>query len=162
MSEEIRLDPQYKALIRATQAGLPLTPQPYRDIGQLLDMPADEVMRRMRRMLELGVIRRIGAIPNHYAIGYVSNGMSVWDVEDHRADDLGEQVADSGLVSHCYLRRRQPPLWPYNLFAMIHGRSRDDVEAKVRQVADILGPASRGHEVLYSSRILKKTGLRLP
>ncbi|MBF0094542.1 MAG: Lrp/AsnC family transcriptional regulator, partial [Alphaproteobacteria bacterium] len=62
--------------------------------------------------------------------------------------------------SHCYLRPRHPPLWPYNLFAMVHGRGRDEVEAKVREIAALLGPSARAHEVLYSSKILKKTGLR--
>ena len=64
-------------------------------------------------------------------------------------------------VSHCYHRPRHPPLWPYNLFAMVHGRSRDEVTAKVAEIARLLGPRARRHDVLYSSRILKKTGLRL-
>jgi DNA-binding Lrp family transcriptional regulator len=76
-------------------------------------------------------------------------------------DELGHTLARSGLVSHCYLRARHPPQWPYNLFAMVHGRDRGEAEAKLRTIAGILGGAARTHEVLYSSRILKKTGLRL-
>ncbi|HWQ37999.1 MAG TPA: AsnC family transcriptional regulator [Burkholderiales bacterium] len=157
----MQLDALDRAIVRATQSGLPLTPRPYHDVAELIGISAEEVMERMKRMLRLGVIRRIGAIPNHYAIGYVANGMSVWDVDDAVVDDLGERLALSGLVSHCYLRRRQPPLWPYNLFAMVHGHDRAQVEEKVRRIAELLGSASRGYEVLYSSRILKKTGLRL-
>ena len=65
-------------------------------------------------------------------------------------------------MSHCYRRPRHLPDWPYNLFAMVHGRSRAEVEEKVKHIAGVLGAACRAHEVLYSTRILKKTGLRLP
>ena len=117
--------------------------------------------RRLRRLLESGVIRRIGAVPNHYALGYTANGMSVWDVPDERIDVLGEAVGRLPFVTHCYHRPRALPLWPYNLFAMVHGKSRDEVEVQVKQIAALLGAESRAHDVLYSSRILKKTGLRI-
>jgi hypothetical protein len=90
-----------------------------------------------------------------------ANGMSVWDVTDEDAVDLGAKVGALDFVSHCYLRPRALPDWPYNLFAMLHGSTRDEVEAKRGQVAALLGPACRGHDILYSTRILKKTGLRL-
>jgi DNA-binding Lrp family transcriptional regulator len=106
-------------------------------------------------------VRRIGAVPNHYALGYRANGMSVWDVPDERASELGRRVGALPFVSHCYRRPRHLPAWPYNLFAMVHGRGRDEVEDKVGRIAALLGPADRGHAVLYSTRILKKTGLRI-
>ncbi len=118
-------------------------------------------MRRLRRLLETGVIRRIGAVPNHYALGYRSNGMSVWDVEDARVAELGRRVGALPGVSHCYRRPRHLPEWPYNLFAMLHGQTRETVMADVARIAAMLGPACRGHDVLYSTAILKKTGLRL-
>ena len=155
------LDSKDRAIIRATQAGLPLVPEPYAAVGELLGMSGAEVMARMQRMLDLGVIRRIAAVPNHYAIGYTANGMSVWDVPDEQVDELGMRVGALECVSHCYRRTRHPPEWPYNLFAMVHGRSRTEVEEKVREIAAVLGPACKGHEVLYSTRILKKTGVRL-
>jgi DNA-binding Lrp family transcriptional regulator len=155
------LDPKDRAIIRATQAGLPLVPQPYAAVGEPLGMSSAEVMARMQRMLDLGVIRRIAAVPNHYALGYTANGMSVWDVPDARVDELGLRIGALECVSHCYCRPRHPPDWPYNLFAMVHGRSRAEVEEKVDQITAVLGAACRAHEVLYSTRILKKTGLRL-
>jgi DNA-binding Lrp family transcriptional regulator len=112
-------------------------------------------------MIETGVVRRIGAVPNHYALGYRANGMSVWDVPDERVGALGRRIGALDFVSHCYHRPRHPPVWPYNLFAMVHGRTRDEVEAKVAEIAAILGDDCRTHTVLYSTRILKKTGLRL-
>jgi DNA-binding Lrp family transcriptional regulator len=156
-----RLDAVDRRIIVATQDGLPRVPRPYHAIAAQVGVSAEEVMRRLRRMLESGVIRRIGAVPNHYILGYKANGMSVWDVPSARIRELGEQIGALDFVSHCYHRPRHLPDWPYNLFAMVHGRDRAEVEAKVAQIAALLGAADRGHTVLYSTRILKKTGLRL-
>lgn len=150
-----------RAIIGVTQGGLPLHPRPYQQVAELAGIPEDEVIERMQRMLDAGVIRRIGAVPNHYALGYRANGMSVWDVPDEQVGELGREIGALDSVSHCYHRPRHLPLWPYNLFAMVHGHSRDEVEEKVAQIARRLGGRCRSHEVLYSTRILKKTGLRL-
>ncbi len=155
------LDDLDRRIIAATQTGLPLVPRPYHALAETLGVAAEEVMDRLRRMQERGVVRRIGAVPNHYALGWTANGMSVWDVEDTRIAELGPAVGALDFVSHCYHRPRHLPLWPYNLFAMVHGRGRDEVEDKVVRIANLLGSASRGHEVVYSTRILKKTGLRI-
>ncbi len=155
------LDAVDRQLIVETQDGLPLVSRPYHALAERLGMTPEDVMARMQRMLERGIIRRIGAVPNHYALGYVANGMSVWDVPDPCVQEIGEQLGELDFVSHCYHRPRILPEWPYNLFAMVHGRSREEVEAHVRTIARILGQYARAHAVLYSTRILKKTGLRL-
>jgi DNA-binding Lrp family transcriptional regulator len=155
------LDAIDRLLIRLTQAGLPLVPQPYRDLGDAIGIGEDEVILRTRRMLDRGVIRRIAAVPNHYALGYRANGMSVWDVPDERADEMGRAVGALPFVTHCYRRPRYLPDWPYNLFAMVHGQTRAEVAEKVAAIEALIGPECRGHEVLYSTRILKKTGLRI-
>ena len=150
-----------RRLVVATQAGLPLEPEPYAAVARAVGIAPEEVIRRLQRMLDTGVIRRIGAVPNHYTLGFRGNGMSVWDVADARVEDLGMRVGALGFVSHCYLRPRVPPVWRYNLFAMVHGRDREEVEAKAAAIGAMLGDACRAHEVLYSTRILKKTGMRL-
>ena len=150
-----------RCLIVATQEGFPRVSQPYHAIAKQLGISPDEVMARLRRMLDSGIIRRIGAVPNHYALGYQANGMSVWDVSEGSMRELGPKIGDLDFVSHCYHRPRHLPDWPYNLFAMVHGRDRAEVEAKVALIAALLGDADHGHTVLYSTRILKKTGLRL-
>ncbi|MDJ0951718.1 MAG: AsnC family transcriptional regulator [Alphaproteobacteria bacterium] len=155
------LDEVDRRIVVATQAGLPLVPRPYHAVAEELGLDPDTVMGRMRRMLATGVIRRIGAVPNHYALGLRANGMSVWDVADEGVAALGRQVGALDFVSHCYHRPRHLPIWPYNLFAMVHGKSRAEVADKVASIADLLGAACRGHDVLYSTRILKKSGLRL-
>lgn len=161
MKDPRRLDDADRRIIRATQSGLPLIAEPYQAIGEQIGLSADEVMSRLNAMLQAGIIRRIGVVPNHYRIGYRANGMTVWDVEDAWIDEMGVQVGALSFVSHCYHRPRSLPEWPYNLFAMVHAHGREQVEDKARQIGDLLGSRCRGHATLYSTRILKKTGLRI-
>ncbi len=148
-------------IIRATQAGLPVCARPYHRVAKDLGLDVEEVMGRLRAMQDAGVIRRIAAVPNHYRLGFRANGMSVWDVADDRMAVLGPRVGELECVSHCYRRPRRQPVWPYNLFAMVHGRTREEVMAGVDGIAGLLGDACRRHDVLFSTEILKKTGLRL-
>ena len=155
------LDEFDRQLIAATQGGLPLVPRPYDAVGERLGVSGQQVRERLAQMLESGLIRRIGAVPNHYRLGFTANGMSVWDVDDALVDQLGERIGQLPGVSHCYRRPRRLPSWPYNLFAMLHGRTRAEVEQQAVQLRELLGTACRGHDILYSTAILKKTGLRL-
>lgn len=150
-----------RALISATQGGLPLVARPYEAVGAMLGAPGEAVRARLAQMLDDGLVRRIGAVPNHYRLGFSANGMTVWDVDDARVDALGERIGALPGVSHCYRRPRRLPDWPYNLFAMVHGRSRAEVERQARAIEQLLGAACRRSDILYSSAILKKTGLRL-
>ena len=161
MATAPELDTLDHAIVRFTQTGLPLVPRPYHEVARQVGATPAQVMQRLQRMLDLGVIRRIAAVPNHYAIGYSANGMSVWDVPDARVDELGHRVGELPCVSHCYRRPRHLPQWRYNLFAMVHGHAREEVQEKVRAIAALLGEDCLAHEVLYSTRILKKTGLRI-
>ena len=155
------LDAMDRRLIAATQQGLPLVREPYRELAGRLGLDEAEIIARLKRLLDDGAIRRIGAIPNHYALGFTANGMSVWDVADELVAEIGARVGALDFVTHCYERPRHLPLWPYNLFAMVHGRSSDEVRSKVGEIAALIGPAACGHDVLFSTRILKKTGLRI-
>jgi siroheme decarboxylase len=150
-----------RELIAATQTGLPLVPRPYEAVGAMLGVSGQQVRERLASMLEEGLIRRIGAVPNHYRLGYVANGMTVWNVDDALVDVLGERVGALPAVSHCYRRPRRLPLWPYNLFAMVHGRTREQVELQAQAIRELLGEHCSGSDILYSTAILKKTGLRL-
>lgn len=155
------LDNIDRKIIQATQTGLPLVSEPYRAIAEQLNLTEYDVMLRMQKMLEIGIIRRIGAIPNHYKLGFISNGMSVWNVPDEVVDEYGRKIGELPFVSHCYRRPRHLPLWHYNLFAMVHGKTKEEVEEKVEQIALLLGENALDHQILYSRKILKKTGLRL-
>lgn len=150
-----------RAIIAATQEGLPLVPRPFEAVALAVGASEAQVMERMRKMGETGVIRRIAAIPNHYALGLRHNGMTVWDVDDESVMELGSKVGALRFVTHCYRRPRIEGQWPYNLFAMVHGHSREEALDKAEQIRALLGDACRGHDILFSTRILKKTGFRL-
>jgi DNA-binding Lrp family transcriptional regulator len=148
-------------IIKATQAELPLTSQPYQAIADELGINVKIVMQRMTAMQEQGVIRRIGAVPNHYRLGYKFNGMTVWNIADEYVDEMGGCVGKLDFVSHCYHRPRHLPEWPYNLFAMVHSKTEAGVKEQQEMIAELLGEYNLGQDVLYSTRILKKTGMRI-
>jgi len=155
------IDSADRKIISATQQGLPLTLNPYHVVAQEVGMDVKEVIQRIKNMTESGVIRRTGIVPNHYKLGFTANGMSVWNVPEFKIMQLGEKIGALDFVSHCYQRPRFLPQWPYNLFAMVHGRSKGEVLEKVQSIAKLLGQDNICHQVLFSSRILKKTGLRI-
>lgn len=160
-TQEVIIDSVDRQIIEATQSGLPLTRTPYQDIAQQLDIALEELLKRLNSLQDRGIIRRIGIIPNHYKLGFKANGMSVWNVPDKKTAELGKLIGSLDYVSHCYKRPRFLPHWPYNLFAMVHGQTREEVMLKVEEIAQLLQEHSRGHDVLFSKRILKKAGLRL-
>ncbi len=155
------IDAKDREIIEALQGGLPLVPAPYARVASDMGMDQDELLLRLADLKSSGVIRRIAAAPNHYKLGMTSNGMTVWDVQDDRVTELGTQIGALPFVTHCYERPRALPDWPYNLFAMVHGTDPDEVEEKRAEITAILGDACRAKDILYSTRILKKTGLRL-
>jgi len=154
-------DPIDRKIIGLTQTGLPLVRHPYSEIAEQAGCSSQQVKQRLAGMLRSGAIRRIGAVPNHYRLGLKANGMTVWDVADAHVRELGECIGRLDFVSHCYLRPRHAPLWRYNLFAMVHGRDRAEVDTRVAHIASLIGEKCSAHETLFSSAILKKTGMRL-
>lgn len=157
----MKLDNIDRQIITATQAGLTLTPHPYQTIAGTLGISAKTVMQRMSAMQVQGIIRRIAVVPNHYRLGYKFNGMTVWNIADEHVDEMGERVGQLDFVSHCYHRPRHLPEWPYNLFAMVHSKSEAGVKRQQEIISELLGKYNQGYDVLYSTRILKKTGLRI-
>lgn len=147
-------------IMRVTQAGLPLVSKPYHAVAEQLHLPVHIVMARFEAMQKNGVIRRIGVVPNHYKLGYTFNGMTVWNVPDGSVDLLGKIIGGLPFVSHCYHRPRHLPDWNYNLFAMVHAKTEAEVNHQIDQIVVLLGEFNLGHDVLYSTKILKKTGFR--
>ncbi|HEY5702320.1 MAG TPA: Lrp/AsnC family transcriptional regulator [Gammaproteobacteria bacterium] len=150
-----------RLIIKYTQEGLPVCARPYHIIAEKVGVDVKTVMERIKAMQLSGIIRRIGVVPNHYNLGFRANGMTVWDIEDERISELGSKIGELDFVSHCYRRPRHLPEWPYNLFAMIHGRDKHTTDQYINQIREILGDAARSYDVLYSTRLLKKTGLRI-
>ncbi|WP_460115117.1 siroheme decarboxylase subunit beta [Pseudomonas sp. H2_D02] len=147
-------------LVELTQAGLPLLEDPWSWLAEQLGLSVESTLNLLKRLEAEGAIRRIAAVPNHYRLGYRHNGMTVWDVADADMPRLGALLGAQPFVSHCYRRPRRPG-WRYNLFAMVHGRSREEIDSYREHLRYLLGDACAADDMLVSSRILKKTGLRL-
>jgi len=151
------LSREQKNLVRAIQEGLPLTEEPFAGVARRLGLSVDRLLAGVRDLLAEGIIRRFGVLLDHRRLGYVANGMAVFRVEDSRADEVGHVLAARQDVTHCYLRATAPG-WPYNLFAMMHGRRREDVRAAADRLAAELGVAE--HEVLFSVAEYKRTTMK--
>ena len=156
-----QLDDIDRKLISVTQSGFAIEPCPYQSIANNIGISQDDAIQRLKKLLCSGIIRRIGAVPNHYKLGLTANGMTVWDVDDTQIKKLGNLIGQLDFVSHCYQRPRHLPMWSYNMFAMVHGANKDEVDEKVKHIEQLLGSNCKAHETLFSSAILKKTGLRL-
>jgi len=152
-------------LVLAIQDGLPVTATPYADVAAEIDADVDWVVETIKRFDAEDKVRRVGVIPNHYALGYSENGMTVWDVPDEVIDEVGPAIAEFDFVTHCYERPRHDGVWPYNFFAMTHGRSEAESEERIGQVRDRMAEywdvTEDDWDTLFSTRILKKTGIRL-
>ncbi len=158
---EYHLDDTDRKIISVTQSGLSIEQEPYKKVANNIGISQDEVLQRLKQLLSCGIIRRIGAVPNHYKLGLTANGMTVWDVGDSKVSELGNIIGQLDFVSHSYQRPRHLPIWRYNMFAMVHGSNKDEVNEKVKQIENLLGKNCKAHETLFSTAILKKTGLRL-
>jgi len=159
------LTPDELDLVLEIQGGLPVTGTPYADVAEAIGADTEWVVETIKRFDLEGKVRRVGAIPNHYALGYSENGMTVWDVPDEIVDEVGPAIAEFDFVTHCYERPRHEGVWPYNFFAMTHGRSEAESERRIEQVRDRMSEywdvADEDWDTLFSTRILKKTGIRV-
>ena len=149
-----------RALLLIVQEGIPLAAEPYAEIARRLGTSEERVLAMVRSLLERGVIKRLCAVPNHYALGVTANGMAVWNVPNSRISETGRRLGQRPEVTHCYRRPRRRR-WPYNLFAMVHGTSREEVLSKVAEISEEMGLAAYKHDVLFSTRLLKKQGMRV-
>ncbi|MFB6302967.1 MAG: Lrp/AsnC family transcriptional regulator [Haloferacaceae archaeon] len=159
------LTPDERDLVVEIQGGLPTTETPYCDVADALGVDVEWVCRTIKRFDAEGKVRRVGVVPNHYALGYTENGMTVWDVPDGAVDEVGPAVAALDFVTHCYRRPRHEGVWPYNFFAMTHGRTAEESERRIERVREVMadhwdvGPDD--WTTLFSTDVLKKTGIRL-
>jgi DNA-binding Lrp family transcriptional regulator len=152
------VDDHDRRLLAAIQHGLPLVSRPYTEIAARLNMPESEVIARLQRLKDSGVIRRFGVVVRHHELGYAANAMVVWDVPDDQVSALGRCLADFDFITLCYRRPRHLPQWRYNLYCMIHGKSREEVRAHLEWMVNHCGLQSLPHEVLFSCRRFKQRG----
>jgi siroheme decarboxylase len=149
-----------RRLLAALHDGLPLVPQPFAALGAKLGMAEQDVIAALARLQAEGVITRLGVIVRHHEVGYRANAMVVWDVPDEQVAGAGRTLAALPFVTLCYRRPRRPPVWPYNLFCMIHGRERARVEAQIDEAAKAAHLEHVRRAVLFSRRRFKQRGAR--
>ena len=160
-----RDDEMTAALIGAISRGLPLVSRPYAALAEELKCSEQAVIDGIARLAARGDLKRFGVIVRHRQLGYRANAMVVWDVPDSRVEEAGCRMSNFEFVTLCYQRPRRPPLWPYNLFCMIHGRDRDAVSDQVELVAAQCGLMDVAQRILFSRRCFKQRGAayqRLP
>jgi DNA-binding Lrp family transcriptional regulator len=151
-------DANDRNVLGAIEEGLPLTPRPYRYAGGKIGLGEGEVIARMRKLAETGVVSRFGCVVRHRSLGYTANAMAVWDVPDEIVGRVAHRMTGDPRVTLCYRRRRRRPDWPYNLFCMVHAKSRADALATI---GDLNAAAETGpfdQSVLFSTRCFKQRG----
>lgn len=152
------LNGQDRTIIGALQDGLPLVPEPYAELAERAGMSEAELIAGIGELVDRDVIKRFGIVVRHHELGYRANAMVVWDVPDTDVREVGRLMASFPFVTLCYRRPRRLPLWPYNLFSMIHGKDRRSVEGLVADLIDDLDLDGMAHEILFSRRRFKQRG----
>ena len=147
-----------RRLIEAVQQGLPVTQRPYADIGEKLGLHETEVIERLSRLKQKGLIKRLGVIVKHRKLGYSANAMIVFDVPDHLTDQIGSHISRFDFVTLCYQRPRSGAEWPYNLYCMIHGKTRDTVLQQLEHLCQTYDLSKFNREVLFSRCCFKQRG----
>jgi siroheme decarboxylase len=145
-----------KAVIRATQGDMPIIEEPYAPAAQKLNIPQAQLLTHLEQMQERKLLRRVAAILFHRRAGFSANGMGVWKVPDEQIMELGPRMAAFRGISHCYQRPTYQD-WPYSIFTMAHGRSKEECDAILDSIAADTGVTERA--TLYSSTEFKKIRL---
>ncbi len=149
-----------RLLLAQAADGLPLVPSPYAALGRAAGVSEGETIARLAALKAAGAIKRLGLIVRHHELGYRANAMVAWDVPDAQVDAVGTRMASIPFITLCYRRRRAPPQWPYNLFAMIHGTDRAVVLGQIDQLNRELGLEPAPRAVLFSRSRFKQRGAR--
>ena len=149
-----------RELIALIQGGLPLVARPYAYLGEQLGIDESVVLERIEELQNCGLIKRMGVVVRHRALGYRANAMVVWEIPSGDVERIGKLLAAEECVTLCYQRPRRLPDWPYNLFCMIHGRERASVLRRLEMIIEHHGLHELQHKVLFSGRCFKQRGAR--
>ncbi|NOQ65128.1 MAG: AsnC family transcriptional regulator [Methyloprofundus sp.] len=152
------IDPIDLELIVAIQEGLPIVSRPYAQIAAQLGLTESDIIERLTQLKQQGLIKRLGVIVKHSRLGYRSNAMVVFDIPDKIVTQKGQKISELAFVNLCYLRPRHGEKWPYNLFCMIHGKSRTRVLQQIEQLIQESALENYAHDILFSQRCFKQRG----
>ena len=151
--KELKLTPLHHKVIRAAQYDLEIAPEPFKKIVIELDISYELFFKTLTELKAVGVMRRFASILNHRKAGFNANAMVVWDIDEKYGEQIGKTAASFSAVSHCYLRPKYPN-WPYNLFTMVHGKTKDETNSIINDISREI--QAKSYMPLYSSREFKK------
>ncbi|WP_258360555.1 Lrp/AsnC family transcriptional regulator [Moorella sulfitireducens] len=146
-----------KELVRQLQGDIPLVSRPFLPVAEKLGISEAEVLEHIRHLRAEGIIRRFGAALRHREAGITANAMVVWQLPPEELKRAGEKLATFPEVTHCY-QRRQHPDWPYNLYAVIHCRTREACEKLAARLAAAIG--HNNYHLVFSTEELKKESMQ--
>ncbi len=152
------IEPIDLELIAAVQSGLPIASRPYELIAKQLGLDEIEVIERLGKLKQQGLIKRLGVIVKHRRLGYQSNAMVVFNIPDTLVNQIGERISQFHFINLCYQRPRHGEQWPYNLFCMIHGKSRETVLQQLHYLIASCALEHYAHDILFSRRCFKQRG----
>jgi len=150
---EVNMTPLHHAIVRKAQYDIEMVSEPFKKMVDELGIDYDKFFGILKELQEAGYMRRFASILNHRKAGFNANAMVVWDVDEDKGEEIGATAAEFSAVSHCYLRPKYPN-WPYNLFTMVHGKTTDETNGIIEEMAKEI--ESKSHRPLYSSREFKK------
>ncbi len=144
-----------KRIIKILQDNFPLTKRPFLEVAKILNISEEEVINRIRKMIEKGIVRKLSASVRHRKLGYLYNAMVAWKVPKDRVESVCKIFSKFENVSHCYERETIKGKWEYNIYTVVHGKTRDDVEKTVNVMKELSG--IKDFIILYSTKEFKKT-----
>lgn len=145
-------------ILAAIEDGLPLVERPYRAVAEKLQRTEEDIVARLGHLIAAGVVTRFGCVVRHDKFGYRANAMAVWDIPDASVDAIARVFARHSGVTLCYCRPRHLPVWPYNIFCMVHARSRSDAFAVIDDLNLQADTGLASQAVLFSKRCFKQRG----
>ncbi len=146
-----------KLIIKALQEDFPLCEEPYKILAARVGMSEDEFLRRVRQLVDEKKIRKMGAVLRHREVGFNANALCAWHVPTDELDAIAHAMSSHAAISHCY-DRTPAPNWNYNLYTMIHAKTRDECEKIIGELSNLTGVTD--YKILYTKREWKKTGMK--
>jgi len=151
---------QQKKILTELVNGLPICEEPYKDLAYKVGISQAQLFEFIHELIDSNVIHRFGMIVDHEAVGYKENAIVVWDIPDEEVDQIGALLGLQEKISLCYRRPRQLPDWPYNLFTLIHGKTKHDVISELNNIIKANRIENYACDVLISAETFKCSGKR--
>jgi len=151
---------QQKKILMELTSGLPICEEPYKELAEKINVTQDVLFEFIQDLIDSNVIHRFGMVLDQEAIGYKENAIVVWDIPDEEVDQIGALLGLQEKISLCYRRPRQLPDWPYNLFTLVHGKTKHDVISELNKIIESNGIGNYASDVLFSAETFKASGKR--